>query len=743
MHFKFFLGIQSYANADSGASLVRVNTNTKEIDYVCISEERLIRKKHPYTFPINSIKYCLDYFGLKDLKKIDFLISDWIKIKRWHRSGPSYNYSEFDYFKEKFKFNEKKIIQIDHHLAHAASVFYTSKFKHSAILIVDGIGSDLETTSFFEGNGKKIRLVKKYREFGIGTAYASVTSHILNFGTGGEGKTMGLAPYGERYKNKIKFDINLNGIETDFSNFIKRNPLSDVLNQLNGNLRVDPIKVPHKFCKNKNHLNKYFSGVAYDIQNASEKTMIHLGKELFKSVKSENLCLAGGVALNSVANKKLLDNSNFKNIFVFPACSDAGISFGAALWGAFNLIKDVSRKNLLFEDAYTGRDYSNNDVHKILKKFNINYDKKNNSKIAEYIANQKIVGRCSGRSEYGPRALGNRSILADARNKKMRDYLNIKVKHREIFRPFAPVVLEENTKEYFDLKQSSPFMLLVAKSHKSSKIPSAIHVDKTARVQTINQTQNKDLYDLIKKFSKKTNVPVILNTSFNDAGEPIVETPLDAIICFLQTKLDYLVLNDVVLNRLKNKHLKLQSLKKYRLQQVQKFEKFAKKKLLRKINKSEFLKKKKYHNDKAIFYSIYNSKQKLFKFLKRNKTKKIVFVGTNDHTFFLLKLLGNNFDKNNFSYFEIKKENDFLEEKKNIQLKKIKNLKNNKAFDYIVISSFEYQTTISEKIKKLFNSKKIFEIYDNSSRSLMDTYLIKNIKTNKKLFIQGSKTPVI
>ena len=146
MQFKFFLGIQSYANADSGASIVRFNQKTKKIDYVCISEERLIRKKHPYTFPINSIMYCLDFFGLKNLKKIDYIISDWIKIKRWHRSGPSYNYSEFDYFKEKLKFNEKKIIQIDHHLAHASSVYYTSKFKESAILIVDGIGSDLETT---------------------------------------------------------------------------------------------------------------------------------------------------------------------------------------------------------------------------------------------------------------------------------------------------------------------------------------------------------------------------------------------------------------------------------------------------------------------------------------------------------------------------------------------------------------------------------------------------------------------
>lgn len=742
MNYKFFLGIQSYANADSGASLVRINLKTKKIDYVCISEERLIRKKHPYTFPINSIKYCLDYFGLKDLKKINYIISDWIKIRKWHRSGPSYNYSEFDYFKEKFKFDIKKIIQIDHHLAHAASVYYTSKFKESSILIVDGIGSDLETTSFFKGEGKKIKLIKKYREFGIGTAYGSVTNHILNFGTGGEGKTMGLAPYGAKYRNQIKIKPKFDGIKTDFSSFMKRNPLSDVLNQLNENFRPDPIKVEHKFCKNKNYLNKYFSGVAFDIQNIAEKTMIHLGKELYKSVKSKNICLAGGVALNSVANKKLLDNSKFKNIFVFPACSDAGISFGAALWGVFNLIKGVHRKNLLFNNAYTGRNYSNDEIIDLLKKFNISYSKKNNYKVAKYIADKKIIGRCSGRSEYGPRALGNRSILADARSSKMRDYLNLRVKHREVFRPFAPVVLEEKNREYFDLKQASPFMLLVAKSHKSSHIPSAIHVDKTARVQTINKNQNKDLYDLIKKFSKITNVPVILNTSFNDAGEPIVETPLDAIICFFQTKLDYLILNEFIIDRKKNSKIKLDKLKKFRLSKIKEFEKIAKIKLLSKTNKSEFNKRKRFFINQAIFYSIKNSKIKLLKFIKKNKKKKIAIVGTNDHTFVVTRLLKNIIDKIDIAYFQFKKENDYLLEKKSTSLKKLKNINELKNYDVVILSSYEYQSEIKEKVIKFVNKNKIFEIYDNSSRSLIDSYFIKDIKTKKKLFFKGSKTKI-
>ena len=365
----FFLGIQSYASHDSGASIICLNKENYTTEHVCISEERLSRNKHPYTFPYLSIQYCLDYFGLKDINKIDYIISDWIKEKKWLRSGPSYNYSMFDYLKEKFKY-KKKICQIDHHLAHAASVFYTSSFKESAILIVDGLGSDLETTSFFYGKDKKINLLKKYTEHGIGSFYGAITSNILNFGTGGEGKTMGLAPYGKKYKGQLKLNYNLKDIENNFSNYMKRLPLSDVLNQIDDNYRPNPLKFKHKKCSKKNHLNSYFSGVAYDVQNISEKTMIHLGKSLFEKTKSKNICIAGGVGLNSVANKKLLDNTKFKNISVFPACSDAGIPFGCALWGLYNLVNSkVSKKiTFYFNNAYTGKIYDPNSTINLLKK---------------------------------------------------------------------------------------------------------------------------------------------------------------------------------------------------------------------------------------------------------------------------------------------------------------------------------------------------------------------------------------
>ena len=378
MGIKYILGIQSFASHDSGASIVKLDTKDNSMKYVCISEERLIRKKYPYTFPIHSINYCMEYFKIKNINRIDLIVSDWIKVKRWERSGPSYNYSMFDYLKEKFKFNKQKIIQIDHHLAHAASVYYTSNYKDSAILIVDGQGSNLESTTYYHGIKNKITEVEKYSEHGIGSAYLAITKHILNLGTGGEGKTMGLAPYGEKHKGKIKIKFKLDGIKNDFSEFMKRQPLQDVLNQVSNKYRLNPIKQSHKFCKNKKHLDPYFSGVAYDIQNASEKVMVHLGKDIKKKIKSDNICLAGGVALNSVANKKLFDKSNFKNIFVFPACSDSGIPFGAALWGAVNKYCKNRKFKINFDNAYTGKNYSNLSINNLLKKFKIKSRKNDN-----------------------------------------------------------------------------------------------------------------------------------------------------------------------------------------------------------------------------------------------------------------------------------------------------------------------------------------------------------------------------
>ena len=539
---KFILGIQSFANHDSGACIIRFGKNIRP-EVVAISEERLIRKKYPYTFPLHSILYCMKYFKINRLDQINLIVCDWIRIKRWIRSGPAYNYQNFDYIKEKLNFDKKKILPIDHHLAHAVSTFYPSEYKSAAILIVDGNGSDLETNSYFIGKKNKIKFIKNYKSHGIGAAYAGVTKQILNFGTGGEGKTMGLAPYG-RFNKKININFKLKNIETNFKKFMFRMPNSDVLNHINSNYRINTIRAKVKKANKKNVTNKYYSDWAYMIQNVAEKTMIHLGKDLYKKTKEKNICLAGGVALNSVANEKLFQKTKFKNIFIFPACADAGIPYGLALWGYHNYYKQ--NKKIKFKNAYTGIKYSNEYILKILKLFKFSFKKKNNFEIAKLISKGKIIANFCGASEYGPRALGNRSILADPRKKEMRDYINTKIKHREIFRPFAPAILEEKSLEYFNISKS-PYMLRVAKCKKKNVIPSAIHVDNTARLQTVNINQNRNFYSIINNFYKITKVPVILNTSFNDAGEPLVETPIDALISALKTNVDYLVLEDYII----------------------------------------------------------------------------------------------------------------------------------------------------------------------------------------------------
>ena len=561
MKKKYILGIQCFATMDSGACIIQTSGESDKYEYVAISEERLIRKKHPYTFPLHSIKYCMEHFKINSLNEIDLLVSDIIREPVWHRSGPSYNVKEFDYIKKIFKISEKKIVQINHHLAHAASVYYTSGFKNSGILIVDGNGTDLETNSFFEGKGNKIKLLDKYNGRGIGILYNVITKDCLNLGTGGEGKTMGLAPFGRKNKSILDFSkVKYDGIVTDYSSILRRLPFSDIISFSGGEkIKKLNINLP-KRSKQSNILNHKWRQIAFDVQNETEKCLIHLGKELKKRVKSQNICIAGGVALNSVANQKLFDNTKFKNIFVYPACSDAGIPFGLCIWALYNhpLFKIKKRRRIFkLKNAYTGKIYEDKKIKSILKKYNIQYNSLKINKIAEYISKGKIIGWFQNASEYGPRALGNRSILADSRNPHMQDIVNHKVKHRESFRPFAPAVLEEDYKKYFKIKQPSPYMLLVAKVIKPKLIPSVTHIDGTARVQTVNKKQNKIFYNLIKNFKKITGVGCILNTSFNDAGEPIVETPEDAILGMLNSKIDYLVLGNFVIDSKKvNKLIK-------------------------------------------------------------------------------------------------------------------------------------------------------------------------------------------
>ena len=741
-NFKYILGIQNFANMDSGASIIKFSTDGKFLDYVAISEERLIRKKFPYTFPVFSIDYCLKYFGLKNLKQIDLIVTDWIRLKRWEFSGPTYNVLEFDYLKKILKFDKKKIRIINHHLAHAASTFYTSGFDKSAILIVDGNGSDLETTSYYQANNFNINFLENYKYHGIGACYGTVTMGILNLGLGGEGKTMGLAPYGKKYhrQNDFKIKYKLKGIENNFSDFMRRMPYSDVLNQIDAKYRINPFKQKVKKCEDpKKITNKHYSSIAYELQNVTEKVLIHLANDLYKKTKNENICIAGGVGLNSVSNKKILDKTNFKNIFIFPACSDAGIPFGLAIWGYYYLkeLGSFKRKKLYFPNAYTGNKYSSNYIIDCFNKYKINYRRAELKEVAQKISDGKIVGWFQGRSEYGPRALGNRSILADSRRKKMKDILNKRVKHRESFRPFAPSILEEYSSKYFDLKCSSPYMLLIAKVKKPKVLPAITHVDGTARIQTVSKNSNKKFYSLIEKFNELTGVPCILNTSFNDAGDPIVESPEDALETFFKCDMDYLYIDKYLISK-KQKENNIKIYKKIYTDtrnKIKKTKNFLIKQYFNNYTSSgcnKFIKK---NNQRALLYLLekckLNFETKINEWIRKNK--KILIVGTEDHT----KILLENFE--NISKVKIKGFVNYFDKfdydrniKINIRKIKLEKIRLEK-YDEILISSYEYNFEILSYLSKL--KLKNFSIYDNTSRDFEHIFskkLLFKLK-NKKL----------
>jgi len=724
--FQFILGIQCFATMDSGACIIKAKKNSHDYEYVAISEERLIRKKHPYTFPIHSIKYCMDHFNLKSLDQIDLLVSDIIREPVWHRSGPSYNVKEFDYIKSILKFPEKKITQINHHLAHAASAYYTSGFKDSAILIVDGNGTDIETNSFYEGKNDKIRLIDKYKGRGIGVVYNTITKHCLNLGTGGEGKTMGLAPFGGKNKpildfSKVKYD----GVVTDYSSILRRMPFSDILTSFNKkNIKKLNIILP-KRLKFENILKDKWKQIAFDVQNETEKCLIHLGKDLQKRVKSKNICIAGGVALNSVANQKLFDNTKFKDIFVYPACSDAGVPFGLCIWALYNhpKFKIYKRKASKLKNAYSGITYKNQDILKFLKKYKIKSEKTNLKKAAKFLSEGKILGWFQNGSEYGPRALGSRSILADSRNPKMQDIVNNRVKHRENYRPFAPAVLEEDYKKFFKLMRPSPYMLLVAKVINPKLIPSVTHVDGTARVQTVNKKQNKIFYNLINEFKKITGIGCILNTSFNNAGEPIVEKPIDAILGILNMDIDYLILGDRIIDpKTVNKSIK-KILNKDRAEEINLNEKKALKLLTKNYNKLDRLKYIKEQKKTAVWSTLkkpkYDLINKIDLWIKTNK--KIVLYGTYDQTNFLIKNI-KNFKKLNIAgFFAYKNFNDDINNTKKMKIpyNMIKSLSKSLIKESeILISSYEFCYDIERDLKLNYTDVKMFKYYNGYSRDL-------------------------
>ncbi len=423
---------------------------------------------------------------------------------------------------------------VDHHLSHAASAFLASPYKQAAVMTIDGRG-EKATTSYFRGRGNQLEKISEVcMPHSLGMLYENVTQHLGFLASSDEYKVMALASYGKpEFLDEFRSMIQ---IGTD------------------GNYTIDKLRLAERFgprrIKDSSFDAKHFN-IAHSLQQVLEEKMLELVEWLYRETGEENLCLAGGVALNCVLNAHLRDNGPFKNIWVQPASGDAGTALGAALIVDARM-RESSIREFEMNHVYWGPDFSDEEIEAFLKWTKVPYRKLQNvaEETAAILAANKVIGWFQGRMEFGPRALGSRSILASPIDPAMQAKLN-DIKDREDFRPVAPVVLEEDAAEWFEDAKHSPFMLFVynVKEDKASKIPAVMHVDRTARIQTINRNQHPAYYDLIKAFKKKTGVPVLINTSFNTRGEPIVCTPRDAIECFWTSPFDALVINSFVLEK--------------------------------------------------------------------------------------------------------------------------------------------------------------------------------------------------
>ena len=474
---------------------------------------------------------------------------------------------------------KKKFFFSEHHLSHASSAFFPSPFDEAIVLTADGVG-EWATTTVAIGKGNKLDILKElYFPHSLGLLYSAFTYYTGFKVNSGEYKLMGLAPYGNPiYEDKIKkiVDIKADGtfrLDQKYFNYSTGLTMtSDKFHNLFG-------KKPRN-SKNEN-LTQFHMDIAASIQKVTEDIMINLARSIRKDYNINNLCLAGGVALNCVANGKLLKEKIFDNIWVQPAAGDAGGSLGAAL--AFWYLEEKNKRLVNLEDdmkgSFLGNEFSQDQIERELKAVGANFETLDYEnlidKTSDLLNKEKVIGWFQGRMEFGPRALGARSILGDPRSSIMQKKLNLKIKFRESFRPFAPSILREDLSEWFEMNVCSPYMLFVANINKNKKIemtdeeknffgisklnirrsdiPAVTHVDYSARIQTVKKNYNKRFYDLITKFKEKTNCPMIVNTSFNIRGEPIVNSPNDAFNCFMGTDLDYLVIGNSILDKSKQK----------------------------------------------------------------------------------------------------------------------------------------------------------------------------------------------
>jgi carbamoyltransferase len=568
----YVLGLNTYDH-DVSACLLRDGAIA-----FAIAKERITRVKHASGFYKEVIDYCLEAEGIT-LDDVDLIVRNCyilpvpeLEERLVYFDAPGF-LPEFERGEAAkhplYRSGQDRVVTISHHLAHAYSAFAASPFEEGVVMIVDGVGSyqsDVmeaypatdtvtplarESESYYKFKGVELECLKKvwmepdrgflsdefYTMPGLGALYSRASTYI--FGDWNKcGELMGLAPYG------------------------RHDQVKHLLELTDGKLQVprwtDDFKEPYIFDGSnweKSPSMRHWEDLAWRVQDDTENVLLGRARWLRETTGAKNLCMAGGVALNCVANGRVAREAGFDNVWIQPAAGDDGIAIGCAYYGWLKILKQ--RRSFVMDHSYVGKPYSEQEAASALQKFlvRIQVDAKRSENVcrdtAKLLADQRVIGWFQDRSEFGPRALGNRSLLADPRKPEMKDILNSRVKHRQAFRPFAPIVLAERMKDVFEGEEDSPFMLIAkpVRPEWCDKIPAIVHVDGTARVQTVREATNPMLYRLLKEFEALTGVPVLINTSFNIKGEPIVETPEDAVACFLNTGIDNLILHDTVVSK--------------------------------------------------------------------------------------------------------------------------------------------------------------------------------------------------
>jgi len=583
------LGISAFYH-DSAACLVKDGAIV-----AAAQEERFTRKKHDFAFPIHAVNYCLKQGGIKgdNLDYVCFYDKPFIKFERILETYLAYAPSGIRSFmmaiplwikqklwmKELIKdqINYKGMILFpEHHESHAASAFFASPFQEAAFLTIDGVG-EWTTTSYGLGRNNQIKILSELHfPHSLGLLYSAFTYYTGFKVNSGEYKVMGLAPYGRPvYRDLILselMDLKEDGsfrLNMNYFNYCAGLTMTNAkFNRLFGGSPRKP----------ESDVTQRDMDLARSVQDVTEEVMLRMAKHIHRETGQKNLCLAGGVALNCVGNGKILREGPFENIWIQPAAGDAGGAVGAALFVWYQYLdnqRTADGQNDFMKGSFWGPDFSRDEIGRYLQNKNIPFEEIPDldipEKVADLIDAQKTIGWFQGRMEFGPRALGGRSIIGDARSPQMQETMNLKIKFRESFRPFAPSVLKEKVSDYFDLNRESPYMLIVAPVKENirrqmtqeeqsyfgldqlhvvrSAIPAVTHVDYSARVQTVTEGTNPLYYKMIKAFGEKYGCPVIINTSFNVRGEPIVCTPEDAFLCFMRTNMDYLIMGNYLLNK--------------------------------------------------------------------------------------------------------------------------------------------------------------------------------------------------